>query len=244
MPRKAIKSTFSKKTSQGYQVFNPHDLQGEPIIDKEVIVVSIDPGIVNCGIYICKKDIKTKKKTSLYLDNMKFCEGMAEAENFYYNSLKFLDTLEAETHLLSSAHYIIVEAQMRHNRNTRVGQHLMTYFMTRLRNKGNRPWIIEITAKAKTNSLGCPKMDKPAYKKWCANRAIDLLQQRKSKDERMFISSLRNAKKKDDMGDVICQYEAWDLIGVNEVEDCIDLSPIKEEDGEDEDLYKFSEDEN
>lgn len=222
MPRRNLKSTFTKKTPEGYQVINPHDDQSSPRIEDEIVTVSIDPGIVNCGIYICSKNVKTKKETSLYLANANFCKSMEEAEHFYFRSIKYLDELEEKTHFLSSAHYIVIESQMRHNRNTRVGQHLMSYFMTRLRNKGNRAWIIEITSKAKTTQLGCPKMDKPSYKKWCANRAIDFLEQRQDPNEDMFIESLKTAKKKDDMGDVVCQYKAWDILNIHEVDVFLD----------------------
>lgn len=204
-------SAFAKKNEDGYFLISTHEGPA-PYIDKVITTVSIDPGIVNCGVYICEKNLETREEKSLYMANANFCSSLKESDKFFSESIKFFDDLEDETRFISNAHYIVVESQMRHNRNTKVGQHLMTYFATRYKNKGNRPVVVDLTPKAKTNKLGCPSKNKTEYKKWCAYRAMDLLKQRKNPKEIVYIEMLKNAKKKDDMGDVICQYKAWDLI--------------------------------
>ena len=93
-----------------------------------------------------------------------------------------------------------------------MGQHLITFFMTYLKNKGNRPIIIEFNSQSKTRLLGCPKgMKKPEYKVWCREKAFELLESRGEK-EKKFMDFLKNSKKKDDMGDAICQCEAWLIV--------------------------------
>ena len=64
----------------------------------------------------------------------------------------------------------------------------------------------------KTRLLGCPKgLKKPEYKVWCREKAIELLKSRGEREEK-FINFLKNSKKKDDMGDAICQCEAWLMV--------------------------------
>ncbi len=82
--------------------------------------------------------------------------------------------------------------------------------MSTYKNKGNRPLVIEITSQAKTRLLECPKgLSKYQYKKWCANKAIKYLEDRENEKELAFVNSIKGSKKKDDMGDAICQYYAW-----------------------------------
>jgi hypothetical protein len=114
--------------------------------------------------------------------------------------------------------------------NTRMGQHLITFFCTLLRNKGKKPIILEITPKAKTKVLKCPPgMKKPEYKKWCTNKAIELLESREDPREERFITCMECATKgkKDDMGDTICQAEAF--IKIIESDMFEYPKPIKEE---------------
>ena len=95
--------------------------------------------------------------------------------------------------------------------NTRMGQHLISYFCTRFKNVGNRPRIIEFNSQSKTRLLGCPPgTSKYNYKKWCREKAIEFLTERDNEEhEKKFISCLNSSKKSDDMGDAICQTYAW-----------------------------------
>ncbi len=190
-----------------FNVFNPHD-EPSPLYNGEsIIVVSIDPGIKNCGIYINKINLLNDKKRSLYLARMQF----NQEENHYMHSIKKFEKLERENKILSKAHYIVIEKQMvMSTPNTRMGQHLITFFCTFLRNKGNRPIIMEIASTCKTRMLKCPPgMKKREYKKWCHAEAIRLLELRDEDHEEKFIGLLEGIKKKDDVGDVVCQEEAF-----------------------------------
>lgn len=206
---------FNKNNPVGYSKppfasFNPHDLDAPVMRNENMIMVSIDPGIVNCGIYVACYNTETKQYKSLYLSRLEFNRG----ENHYISSMKILDQLEEREKYFSSAHYIIIESQMAVSYdNTRMAQHLITYFSTKFKDKGNRPIIIEFNSQSKTRLLECPKgMKKHQYKKWCKDKAIEILKSRNSKSEDKFIKILEITKKADDMGDSICQCHAWKMV--------------------------------
>lgn len=203
---------YSKKNPVGatkppFATFNPHTYEAPVQRNENMIITSIDPGIVNCGVYVDCLNTETGKSKSLYLSRLEFNSGL----NHYETSVKALDKLEKENKFFSSSHYIVIESQMAISYdNTRMAQHLITYFMTSLKDKGNRPLIVEFNSQSKTRLLGCPKgLKKPQYKKWCREKARSLLEERCEAHEAKFISCLTSSKKGDDMGDAICQSYAW-----------------------------------
>ena len=193
-----------------FALFSSHDLEAPVQRNENIIVTSIDPGIVNCGVYINCTNTETGEMKSLYLTKLQF----NKEDNHYISSLKILDDLERKNKFFSSSHYIVIESQMAVSYdNTRMAQHLITYFTTRYRNEGNRPVVIEFNSQSKTRLLDCPKgMKKPEYKKWCHEKAISLLESRNLKSEEKFIKLLKSSKKADDMGDSVCQFYAWDMV--------------------------------
>jgi hypothetical protein len=190
-----------------FATFNPHTRESPVLRNENMIIISIDPGIVNCGIYINCINTKTGEETSIYLARLEFNKD----ENHYVSSLKIFDELENSEKYFTSAHYIVIESQMAVSYdNTRMAQHLITYFMGKVKDKGNRPLVIEFNSQSKTRLLNCPKgMKKPEYKKWCHAKAIEFLKSRNNPKEEKFITCLEVAKKKDDMGDAVCQMYAW-----------------------------------
>jgi hypothetical protein len=205
---------YSKNNATGaikppFASFNPHDYEAPVLRNENLIITSIDPGIVNCGLYINCINTKDFSQKSILLTKLEFNKG----ENHYVESLKKFTELEEKHKYFSSSHYIVIESQMAISYdNTRMGQHLISFFMTYLKNKGNRPLIIEFNSQSKTRLLGCPKgLKKPEYKKWCKEKAVDLLKSR-GKSEEKFADFLEKAKKKDDLGDAICQCEAWLIV--------------------------------
>jgi len=206
--RRGAKDPIDGALASPFNIFNPHE-GNAPIYDGEsIIIVSIDPGIKNCGVYIFKYNMLNGRKRSLYLARLQFNQ---EENNHYISSIKKFEALENKSHILSRSHYIVIEKQMAiSTQNTRMGQHLITFFCTFLRNKGKRPIIMEFSNQAKTKLLKCPsKMKKPDYKKWCHRKAVELLESRDNEEEEKYIERLTVAKKKDDMGDAICQGETF-----------------------------------
>ena len=202
-------SKNSKKKSSPYAEFNPHTVESPVMRNKNIIITSIDPGIVNCGIYTAAYDTETLKIKSIYLEKLVFNrEG-----NHYLDSLKQLLELEDNHKIFSSSHYIIIESQMTVNYDlVRMGQHLISFFLTKLKNQGNRPLVIEISNQAKTQLIDEKKpkgLTKYQYKKWCTEQAIVFLNEKGGEEEKDYIHKLETSKKKDDMGDSVCQFMAW-----------------------------------
>lgn len=206
---------YSKANPVGFSkppfaAFNPHSHESPVMRNENMIITSIDPGIVNCGVYVNCINTKEKTEKSLFLGKLEFNTG----ENHYVTSIEKFDELEEKQKFFSSSHYIVIESQMAVSYdNTRMAQHLITYFCTKLKNKGNRPIIIEFNSQSKTRLLECPKgMKKHQYKKWCKEKAVEILKSRKSKSEEKFIKILEVTKKADDMGDSVCQCMAWKMV--------------------------------
>lgn len=190
-----------------YQIFDPHTENSPVLRNNNIIIVSIDPGIVNCGLYIGYYNIITKERSSLYMARLTF----NKSNNYYIESINQLKKLEEENNYFSSAHFILIESQMSISyNNTRMGQHLISVMCSMLKDKGNRPLILEYNSQIKTKLLNCPKkMKKPDYKKWCKEKAKEMLASNTNKEhEKSFIENL-NKGKCDDMGDAVCQYFTW-----------------------------------
>ena len=224
MPNGYYRKFSNKKNPTNYNskppyiIYNPHSCDA-PVIDPEqkdkITITTIDPGRINCGIYVGNYYKDEDKYWSKYLARLNFVTS-EEDKAHYVESVKVLDKLEEDYSYFSQSHYIVIESQMAISyENTRMGQHLISYFITKFRNKGNCPLVVEINSKIKTKLLGCPdKLSKYQYKKWCREKALNLLETKGINDENKnkFIDLINSNKKSDDMGDVICYFEAWSKI--------------------------------
>jgi hypothetical protein len=195
-----------------YAVYSAHS-HNSPIMNNDnILVTSVDPGIKNCGIYVNCFNTKTKENTSVLLVRLDFSKG---EDNHYISCIKQLDDFERNHECFSKSHYIVIESQMTISYdNTRMGQHLITYFTTKFKNRGNMPHVIEFNSQAKTRMLGCPKgMKKQQYKRWCKLKAIEILNGRDNKEHEInFSNKIKSATKADDMGDSVCQCHAWIML--------------------------------
>ena len=217
---------FNKKcptnTKPPFIVFNPHS---EPpcVIrpDKTIIITTIDPGIKNCAIRTAQYDPETRKSKTLLQCKIDFTfsqdnERVLGVETKYYTAIYTI--LEPYHHYFTSSHYIGIESQMVCNYDMlRMSQHLITYIMGIVRNNGNRPYIIEMDSRLKTQMLNAPaKMSKPERKKWATKMAIQYL----TIDGEQDIIKVISDGKSDDHGDTIC-YEKCILLmiiqGLNKI---------------------------
>lgn len=212
------KNPTSYNVKPPYIIYNPHEGPAplnSPNEKEKITITTIDPGRVNCGIYIGNYYLDEKKYWSKYLARLNFVKT-EEEKCQYAESVKILDKLEEDYSYFSQSHYIIIESQMAISyENTRMGQHLISYFLTKFKDTGKRPLIIEINSKIKTKLLGCPeKLTKYKYKKWCREKALELLKEKslEQDNKNKFIDLINKNKKSDDMGDVICYFEAWTKI--------------------------------
>lgn len=196
-----------------YAVYNSHSHESPIMNNDNIIITSVDPGIKNCGVYVNCFNTTTKENTSILLTRLDFSKS--NEDNHYVSCIKQLDDLEKQHQYFSKSHYIVIESQMTISYdNTSMGQHLITYFMTKLKNRGNMPHVIEFNSQAKTRMLGCPKgMKKQQYKRWCKQKAIEFLGTRRNQEhEEVFSRKIKTATKGDDMGDTVCQCYAWIML--------------------------------
>lgn len=202
-------SKDGKKNNTPYGELNPHTLEAPVMRNENIVITSIDPGIVNCGIYTTAYNTETKKIKSIYLEKLVF----NRSNNHYLDSLSQLHELENKHKLFSSSHYILIESQMTVNYDlVRMGQHLISSFLNIVKNKGNRPIIIEISNQAKTQLIEEKKpkgLTKYQYKKWCTAQAMEFLRNKGGDSEEVYIHKLEHSKKADDMGDSVCQTIAF-----------------------------------
>ena len=141
----------------------------------------------------------------------------------YLHSLT--DHLDKYGKIWDTCNVILIEKQMSFGKkyNTmalKIAQHCWSYFAIRY---GRFKEVLEFPAYHKTQILGsqkiCKKLkngktsfktiDKPARKKWCINKAMDIL---KSRDEMNIIKQLTSVKKKDDLADVLCMIQAYKIM--------------------------------
>lgn len=215
---------FNKKQSTSlnpqddkFIVFNPHSEKPcVPHKDGSIGICSIDPGVRNFCIRVGCYSTITKKTTTCLLKNYDLCEPKYNnpelnhigANTYYYGAL--VEIIKENIDIITSCQYVAVESQLKVNYDLiRMGQHILSTLMVLTIDKGNRPLIIEIDARAKTQMLNAPpKMDKPARKKWAQEVGSHFLELDGELDWAKFV---KEVKKGDDYGDVIC-YEKCILI--------------------------------
>ncbi len=216
-----------------YAIFNPHSGPAplisntqtmsalEPRAESFINIMSIDPGILNCGLRIERRRYAQHHLLgveTIVMVRINFNEGnQHEVKDpqtqvfdtaYYTRSIKILDKFSK---YFIECQYILVESQLPINYSmVRMSQHLITYLCTKVMDLGNRPLIVEMDPHLKSRLLGAPgKMKKPELKKWCRATALQILENREDMEARNVM--LRTTKG-DDMGDTICQCEAWWII--------------------------------
>lgn len=207
-----------------YIIFNPHldkpalsstDLY--PNTNPYIQLASIDPGIKNCCIRIERRTfdngimkvqtlIQIKIDFTLTNSNPDINIGL---DTIYY--INCLSILEPYIPFFITSQYILIESQLPINYDmVRMSQHLITFLMMSVKNKGLKPLIVEIDSRFKSRIFGAPpKMTKPQLKKWAWEYAVSIL---KARGDNETANMILTCGKKDDHGDVICYTEAWWII--------------------------------
>lgn len=214
---------FNKKTPTSvktpYIIFNPHTQQ--PCLASPsglIYITTIDPGIKNCCIRCSAYDPNTQRSKTLTQSLINFTHfslvpstsnnGMYGIETSYYSAI--FVTLGPFIPYFINSHYIGVESQLPINYDlVRMSQHILTYLMYVVRDKGNRPYIMELAPQLKSRMLGAPpKMTKPQLKKWAREKGIELLKNAGEHDVAYHLE----VSKGDDHGDTICYEQVIILI--------------------------------
>jgi hypothetical protein len=205
-----------------YMIFSCHDDDNFPLAhiqptcayfnkpdDSFIQICAIDVGIRNCGIRIERRWEKANIVETVMLARIDFVKSEKVATNtiYYSNSIEILKNYLPHFEMCQ---YILIESQLPINYDAvRMSQHIITFLMANLANKGVKPMICEIDTYFKSRIFNAPKkMKKPELKKWCRDRALELLQKRGDTEA---YNAMVAAGKQDDMGDVVMYCEGWAL---------------------------------
>jgi hypothetical protein len=210
-------STTLNPQDDKFIVFNPHSLKPcVPHLNGFIGICSIDPGVRNFCIRVGCYSTITKKTTTCLYKNYDLCDqkynksdlNYIGANTYYYGAL--VEIIKENIDTISSCQYVAVESQLKVNYDLiRMGQHILSTLMILMKDIGNRPLIIEIDSRAKTQMLNAPPgMDKPARKKWAHAKGVEFL---RLDGDTTWAEYVQGVKKGDDYGDVIC-YEKCILI--------------------------------
>jgi len=162
------------------------------------------------------------------LDITEGCDPKAKLDPLTFHNMT--DVLDKYLHIWDKCSTFIIEKQMQFGQQTnpmavKLGQHCYSYFAFKYGRFRN---IIEFPAYHKTQVLGAAKIpgkktktgkisykaiDKPKRKKWCIEKAKEILEMRK---DQVSVDQIKTSKKKDDLCDVICQLQAWKILRLKE----------------------------
>lgn len=228
MPPKYFRKCKTALGNRTHFLYNPHmraslrDPSEEDCIEKGNVsenyrqFVAIDPGVTNTGVYV---EIIWNNGVEQY-EGHELIHPLPEKSNVYPEIIeagsRVIDELLP---LLKKTHYIIIESQVDTNpTTTALGRHYISCCFEKLKDKGFRPRIIEINPDLKTKLLGAPPEIKTKYqrKKWCAEKALQILDERgESKIAESIFGRRKKGEgknKKDDIGDGICMVRAFKKI--------------------------------
>lgn len=172
-------------------------------INDEIYLCSIDPGKTNFAIRIESRNIDGNIKVLLYeLINLR--------DDYFTELTKYLDS---KLDILNKCNIFVMEEQQTKNRIIyRIAQHVLSYFIIVI-NKNQSSLFYEINPRLKERlGYNVDKKSMPnngeqkTIKMWSINKAIELLQQR---GDKISLNVINNAKKKDDLADVVCQLESF-----------------------------------
>lgn len=174
--------------------------------DDHYNVMTIDPAVSkNLQITIRKRSVLTGVVVAvimLQVDFGKQAKDAAQTSNFVWLS-NYFDTF---LHFSKECHIILIERQQV-TKNTKVmmiAQHLVSYFVLRLKNNPKRTLIYEVDARLKTHIFNGPKGE--LVKPWAVNFSLTLLHMRKDVASLQRFNQLSRIQ---DACDNICMEEAF-----------------------------------
>jgi hypothetical protein len=204
---------LQKEDTTPYTEYNIHSIDVNNRKWPSIIrIISIDPGVVNLCIRVEERSIDRRikyvpksyyyEKTHMPKDEMCLQSGN---ENTYY--AKFLDILERNWDLFNTCHVLIMERQLPINyKAVRISQHILTYFLIKMKNLPQLPMIFEINSTLKTKEHGIKHLNAHGVKAWSIEYALNILNSRNDVDS---LNIINKSKKKDDLADTVTQIEAF-----------------------------------
>lgn len=178
--------------------YNPHSIpltQRDWSKDPYLQICTFDPAKKNLGIRV-ERRYENKVETVILerVDLTRYSEIF----------VALTEVLNMNFELFSKSHIVGIEIQLYFNPIVaRVQQHILTYFLMRMKDLPHLPLIMDVNSKLKGNILGAPKGCD--LKKWAPEKAIELFQQR---GDQMGMKLLTSERKQDDRADVTLMAEA------------------------------------
>jgi hypothetical protein len=222
---------FKKKTilgSRTHFTYNPHTKKAVVDPSEEQCkslggkaanyraFVTIDPGQTNFGVYM---EAVWSNGEGQYLAHELFHPLESETNDYPAIIAGCSRVFEELYPALLETHYIVVESQVDKNLAAMaMERHFISLCYERLRDTGFRPLIIEINPSMKTKLLDAPTgLSRYQIKKWCIEKAIDILSERGEEDvaHELFIRRRKPGEgknKKDDICDGVCMVRAIVII--------------------------------
>lgn len=210
-----------------FSVFNPHTGTAplaapapDPVRGRWLQIGSIDPGILHFGLR-CERWYEDDTVETIHyclIDFTKPKEGKIPElgkENFYYiNSIALIEEYCAS--FLAECQYICIESQLPWAYDmVRLSSHIICILCVHLKDKGNRPLILELDARLKSGLLGAPSgMKKKDLKAWCAKAAKTYFLEEGDTESIDFMEEMARVVKDDDVGDVKCQLKVMEILHI------------------------------
>ncbi len=185
------KANYKRPTEHLPMVYNPHSssccipsttfFPGQDFVQ----AAFIDPGLKNTAIRIIRYYFKIGSVEVIHMGLYRFAPDLM-VETACNASVELLRPIIDDFRM---CHHILIEHQVRDSIvNNRICQHLISYLMPLIRNHGVNGQIAEIDSKLKIQGLGGPPISKTYYrKKWCKEKAKELLTERGDKQSLEFI---------------------------------------------------------
>lgn len=217
--KRSNKSKEGKDPLKFYSVFNPHSGKAplKPKKGKWIQIASMDPAILFFGLR-CERIYKDGSRETIEFSLTNFTKNNGQeipevgGENFYYiNAVNIISKYCDE--FLKDCHYIIIESQLSFNYDmVRLSSHIIAIMCTLLKDKGNKPLIIEMDPKLKSRLLGAPPLKCDKVKIWCSKKAREKLDEEGDTESLAFMDECAETSKDYDLADVKCQITVAEIM--------------------------------
>lgn len=219
--RKQNKSKVGKDPLKFFSLFNPHTLPApfhKTSKGEWIQIGSMDPAIYFFGLR-CERIYSDGTRETINFSLTNFTKpGDKEIpevgkENFYYiNSTDIIKQYCDE--FLKDCHFICIESQLSFNYDmTRLSSYLIATMCCYLKDRGNRPIIVEMDPKLKSRLLGAPPLKGVKVKEWNSAKARELLHEEGDQESLDFMDEMKSSKIKDfDLADVKCQIKVMEIL--------------------------------
>lgn len=199
-------SSFSRNMKKPI-IFNPHNdkicINTYPYIQ----ATFIDPGTTSCGFRTVRFNIRDNNIETLLFSVLNFGKTIEEI---------ILGVERELTPLIDNfiySHYIVIESQpLKRCDVYRTAQHIISFLLIKIANKGVKGVVVEVDPKLKTHWIGGPisklQNDGISIKEWSKQKAQEILHLRNDTLSLSILSSSLR-KGKEDLSDTVCYEYAW-----------------------------------